>query len=120
MILSAHAGWQQQEGGRLAQTTINLGSGGHAAALAGPRRHNARRAALLGQEGGGGCAAVLVGWGGGRVLVAVRDDGDSGCVVALLGQRHYRGSSGHGPAGMALPGQEGSGDGINYEAKDGR
>jgi hypothetical protein len=65
MILSARDGWQPQEGGRRAHTTINLCSGGHAAALAGQRRCNARTAALLGQEEGGMCAAVLVGrwWG---------------------------------------------------------
>jgi hypothetical protein len=43
------------------QTTINLGSGGHAMALVGHRQCNARTEMLLGQEGGGGCAAVLVG-----------------------------------------------------------
>ncbi len=30
-------------------------------------------------------------WGGGRVLMAVRDDGGSRCAVALLGRRRYLG-----------------------------
>ncbi len=37
-------------------------------------------------------------------------------VAALLG---CKGRCGHGPAGMALPGQEGSGDKIDYDDKDG-
>ncbi len=61
MILSAHTGWQRQEGSRRAQTTINLGSGVYAAALAGRWWRNTHTAALLGREGGGGRAAVLVG-----------------------------------------------------------
>jgi hypothetical protein len=60
MIFFAHTGWQQQEGSRWAQTTINLGSGGCAMALAGQQWRNARRAVLLGQEGGNRRAAVLV------------------------------------------------------------
>ncbi len=54
-------GYSKQEGGRRAQTTINLGSGGRATALVGQWRRDARTAALLGQEGGSGSAAVLVG-----------------------------------------------------------
>jgi hypothetical protein len=54
--------WQQQDGGRWAQMTTNLGSGGCATALAGQQQCDARMAALLGQEGGGGHAAVFVGW----------------------------------------------------------
>jgi hypothetical protein len=38
-------------------------------------------------------------------------------VAALLGRE---GSGGHGPAGAALPEQEGSGDGIDYDDEDGR
>jgi hypothetical protein len=61
MILSAHAGFQRQEGSRLAQTTINLGSGRRAAVVAGQQWRNAHTAALVGQEGGGGHTAVVVG-----------------------------------------------------------
>jgi hypothetical protein len=63
-ILSAHwrtSLWQPQEGGRWAQATINLGSGGHSAALDWRRRRNAHTVGLLGQEGGGKHAAVMVG-----------------------------------------------------------
>jgi hypothetical protein len=52
----------RQEGGRRAQTTIKLGSGRHAAVLAGQQRHNACTVVLLGQEGGSRHALVLVGW----------------------------------------------------------
>jgi hypothetical protein len=57
--------WQQQEGGRQSKTTINLGSDGHAAALAVQRQRNTLTMALLGQEGGSGRTAVLVGRGQG-------------------------------------------------------
>ncbi len=54
--------WQWQQGGRRAQTTINLGSGEHAMVLEGRQQRNACTGALVKQEGGGGHAAVLVGW----------------------------------------------------------
>jgi hypothetical protein len=49
------------EGGRWAKTTINLGVGRCAVALAERRRRNALTAVLLGRKGGGGRVAVLVG-----------------------------------------------------------
>ncbi len=59
-------------------------------------------------------------WSNGRALVVVRDDRGGGCCIvgaaALLGCED---SGGLGPAGAALPGQEGSGEGIDYGDKDG-
>jgi hypothetical protein len=74
----------------------------------------------LGQEGGGRHAAVLVG----------RRQGIGGsegrwrwqvccCVVGAATLLRCEGSGGHGLAGAALPGQEGSGDGIDYINEDG-
>jgi hypothetical protein len=74
--------------------------------------------ALLGQEAGGRCAAVLggrrQGIGGGEGWRRWR----VGCVVGVATLLGREGSGGHGPAGTALPGQEGSGDGIDYKYKD--
>jgi hypothetical protein len=40
------------------------------------------------------------------------------CIVGTAAFLGHEGRGGHGPAGVALPGQEGSGDGINYNGKD--
>jgi hypothetical protein len=92
--------WQWQGGGRWAKTTINLGCGGLAAALTGPRWHNTLTAVLLGQEGGSGRAAVLVGRR--QVLVAVRDEGGRGCAVVLLGWRTMADDGGRDVVALAI------------------
>ncbi len=42
------------------------------------------------------------------------------CVVGATALSGREGSGGHGPGGAALPGQEGSGDGIDYDDEEGR
>jgi hypothetical protein len=61
-------------------------------------------------------------WGSGGASVAVRDDGGGGCAIEFWGTGviGHEGCGGHGPVGKALPGQEGSSDGINYNNKDKR
>ncbi len=41
------------------------------------------------------------------------------CVIRAVTLLGREGSGGFGPAGAALPGQESSGDGIDYDNKDG-
>jgi hypothetical protein len=41
------------------------------------------------------------------------------CVVGAVTLLRHEGSGGCGPAGMALRGQEGSSDGVDYDNKDG-
>jgi hypothetical protein len=41
------------------------------------------------------------------------------CVIGTVTLLWCEGSGGCGPAGAALPGQESSGDGIDYDNKDG-
>jgi hypothetical protein len=99
--------WQRQEGGSQAQTTINLGSGGRAVALAGQWRRDARTAALLGREGGGGHAAVLVGrrrgvHGGERCRRRWVCRCVVGAAAALSGRE---GSGGRGPTGKGSDNQ---------------
>ncbi len=39
------------------------------------------------------------------------------CIVGAAALWGHEGSGGHGPAGTALPRQEGSGDGIDYDMR---
>jgi hypothetical protein len=41
------------------------------------------------------------------------------CIVGVALLLRHESSGGRGPAGVVLPVQEGSGDGINYDNKDG-
>ncbi len=109
---------QQQEGGRWAQTTINLGSGGRASALAGRQRRNACTVVLLGQEG---AADMLWCWWGGRRQGVGCGEGWWGqqvccCVTGTAALLGLEGSGGCGPRGAPLLGR---GDGNDYKDKDG-